>query len=99
MEHRARVGLGDVEHALGELRDSLQYFPEYALTHETMGDLLLNQGDSSGALRAYQQAVDLDPFSIDAQRALVELYTKTANKGAAEKHARYLRILELGGEE
>jgi tetratricopeptide (TPR) repeat protein len=95
----AQVALGNVDAALEELRTSLQYFPEYALTHETMGALLLKRGDGAEALNAYRLAVDLDPFSIDAQRALAKLYKETSNEGAAKAHARYLRILELGGEE
>jgi tetratricopeptide (TPR) repeat protein len=46
---------------LQRVEEAIRLFPEFALAHETLGDLMTVQGRSSDGLRAYEQALRLDP--------------------------------------
>ena len=47
--------------ALQRVEEAIRLYPEFALAHETFGDLMLIQGRSADALRAYEQALRLNP--------------------------------------
>ncbi len=60
--HAAR---GDLEAARQALEQSIRAVPTYALAHENLGDVLLQQ-----AARAYEQAARLDPRNESARSKL-----------------------------
>ncbi len=41
--------------------EAIRLYPEFALAHETYGDLMMIQGQSAAGLRAYEHAMRLDP--------------------------------------
>ena len=58
-------GRGDLDAARQALEQSIRAVPTYALAHENLGDVLLQQ-----AARAYEQAARLDPRSEPARGKL-----------------------------
>jgi len=95
---RAWLDLGDPDAAEAELRESLADYPEFPLSHKTLGDIRYAQGRGSEALEAYREAAALNPFDPAVQRALAELYEAAGDADRATRHSRYLRILQRGGE-
>lgn len=47
--------------ATQRVEEAVRLFPEFALAQETFGDLMMVQGRSADGLRAYEQAMRLDP--------------------------------------
>ncbi len=47
--------------ALQRVEQAIRLYPEFALAHETFGDLMMIQGRFPDALRAYEQALRLNP--------------------------------------
>ncbi|MDA0679314.1 MAG: sulfotransferase [Proteobacteria bacterium] len=47
--------------ALQRVEEAIRAFPEFALAHETYGDLMLARSRSVDALKAYEQALRLNP--------------------------------------
>ncbi len=90
---QSHIALGRPEQAKRILEESLLSYPEFALSHKTLGAVLRERGDARGALRAYTAAVELNPFDPEVQRALAELYEALGDPGGAARHTRYLRIL------
>lgn len=95
---RCWLELGDPAAAEAELSQSLLDYPEFPLSHKTLGDIRRAQGRSQQAIQAYSQAAALNPFNPHVQSALAELYEAQGDATMAERHARYLRILQRGGE-
>lgn len=59
----AMANLAMKNFAIAEARigEAVRLYPDYALAHETLGDLRMVQGRGKDAVRAYGQAVRLDP--------------------------------------
>jgi len=87
------LALGHLDDAEKELRTSLLDYPEFALTHKTLGRLLRQKGQTHAALKAFQEAADLNPFDPEVQRALAQLSEAVGDPAGASRHMRYLRIL------
>ncbi len=58
---RSHIALRDFDAAQPAVEEAVRLYPDFALAHETLGDLLLVQGKLSRALTAYRTAVRLDP--------------------------------------
>jgi tetratricopeptide (TPR) repeat protein len=91
--------LGDAKRARSVLENSLASYPEFALTHKTLGQLWMAEGQGASARGSFARAVDLNPFDPEVQQALAELARAAGDGAAAARHDRYLRILRRGGPE
>ena len=86
--------LGRNAEASSLLHDSLQSYPEFALNLRLLGNLLRMEGKPRLALGRYRHAVDLDPFDVQVQLAIAELYELLGDEESARYHRHLLRILE-----
>ncbi len=59
---------GDIEAALQILQGSLVVYPESADLHAFLGMALLQTGDAAGAAAKFDEALELDPENVNAQR-------------------------------
>lgn len=81
------------------LEASMRDYPEFAVTHATLGQIREAQGRVEDAIAAYRQAVALHPFDQRVQGRLAALYEQLGNTQLAARYARNLRMLRRGGEE
>ena len=58
---RANIALRRFSLAHARIEEAIVLFPDFALAHETHGDLLVLQGRPGDALKSYEQAIRLDP--------------------------------------
>jgi tetratricopeptide (TPR) repeat protein len=96
---QCHLELGDTKAARAALEESLRDYPEFPLTHKTLGAILAKQGQAADARKSYLRAADLNPFDPEVQAALAELARASGDAKAAARHERYLRILRRGGPE
>jgi tetratricopeptide (TPR) repeat protein len=90
---QVHLALGELDLARQALEESLVDYPEFALTHKTLGAILRARGQKRLAVRSYERARELNPFDFEVQRALSQLYAELGDENAAARHMRYLRIL------
>lgn len=58
---RSNLMMKNFRLAAQRVEEAIRLYPEFALAHETRGDLLTVQGQVPAALESYQQAIRLDP--------------------------------------
>jgi len=86
---RANIALRQLALARSRLDEAIRLFPDFALAHETLGDLHILQERPDEALKSYEQALRLDPAQtllhdkIDRARKL-----EAEAKNAASRHSR-----------
>jgi len=90
---RAHVAMGDVVAAIQVLEDSARDYPEVAVNRKALGDLYRSEGRDREALAEYRASVEINPFDVEAQTALAELYTLVGRKDLAREHANKVRVL------
>ncbi len=95
---QAWLELGEADSARRVLEDSLQDYPEFPLSHKTLGSVYASQGRAAAALRSYRRAADFNPYDPAVQQALADLSTATGDLRAARRYEDNLRILRRGGE-
>jgi tetratricopeptide (TPR) repeat protein len=61
---RANIAMHKFPEARSVLEDAIRLFPDFATAHETMGDLLMIQGQAESGRKAYEQAMRLDPARL-----------------------------------
>jgi tetratricopeptide (TPR) repeat protein len=81
------------------LRQSSLDYPAFAMTWKALGQIELERGDGEAALEAFRASADVNPFDPELQRQLASLLLQQGDGEAAARHARFERILLLGGEE
>ncbi len=96
---RAHIELGDTLSARLALTRSLENYPEFTLTHKTLGEIFQLDNNITESRRSYARAVALNPFDWEVQQALADLYAAEGNTDQAQVHAGYLRILRRGGQD
>lgn len=96
---QAHLALGDLTAARKDLEESLKVYPEFALSHKTLGAILVKQGQSKAATQAYREAANLNPFDPEVQQALVALYKAQGDTASAARREGYLKVLQRGGPE
>ncbi len=96
---QAQIEVGEPEEARKVLERSLLDYPEFALSHKTLGTVHLQAGRLAMARDSLSEAVAIHPFDPEAQRALVEAYVGLGNPEAAAKHEQALRIRARGGDD
>ena len=94
---QAHLMLGESRSARAALEESLENYPEFALSHKTLGDIYHKEGQLRAAMAAYGHAVELNPYDIEVQTALRDLCEQTGDKPQKAKYERNLRILRRGG--
>jgi tetratricopeptide (TPR) repeat protein len=63
---RAALAMGNLNKAKQILEDVTRRHPDFAVAHDVAGDLLLAQGYAGTAIKAYEQALRLDPTRSEA---------------------------------
>ncbi len=96
-EAKCLAALGRLDEALDVTRKGLRLYPEFTLLWVTLGRLLDGTPRTDESLKAWNNAYDLNPFSLEVQNALVSGYTAVGRMDAAAKHAEHVRILTTGG--
>jgi len=81
------------------LESSIRDYPEFALSHKTLGTIYEAEGRPSAALDSYRESFGLQPFDPEVHEALIRLYGAASMPDEAARHRRYLRIRDRGGED
>ena len=58
---RVNVSLRQFDQAKRYLEDAVRLYPDFAVAHDVVGDCLFAEGYAASAIRAYEQALRLDP--------------------------------------
>ena len=75
----ARLEAGDPSGAIGDLRETLSYNPNYAVAYLTLGQVEEALGDSLAALEAYRRCQDLGIRSDEISEAIERLSRRTSS--------------------
>jgi len=86
--------LGKLELALAELDALRQSHPDYARGWQETGHVQRARGQAEAALKAYRQAVTLNPALVASWQALVPLETEHGEPSAAERASNQLKRLQ-----
>ncbi|MCO4743523.1 MAG: tetratricopeptide repeat protein [Proteobacteria bacterium] len=90
--------LGQPADARKALEASLVDYPEFGMSHKTLGSILRSEGRQREAFEAYQAAAEINPFDPSVQEALQQLAEALGDRTSAARYSRYLVILRRGGE-
>jgi len=96
---QANLALGRVDPARMSLRQSLVDYPEFALSHRTLGAIYLEEGDWTRAVAALREALVIHPFDTGALEDLIAAYTALGDTDAAERTQARLRVRNRGGDD
>jgi tetratricopeptide (TPR) repeat protein len=66
---------------------ALRINPNLAILHISMGGMLLNEGDTNGAISSYLQASQLAPTSVEPLRLIAQAYARVGDFGKASQYA------------
>jgi peroxiredoxin/tetratricopeptide (TPR) repeat protein len=94
-----QLSMDELDAAQAELTESLRVYPEFTLSHKTLGEVLAAKGSHASAMRSYRRAASYNPFDPTVQNALVKLYERLGRLDMVERHRNYLKIQRHGGEE
>jgi peroxiredoxin len=94
---QTHIELGDYGKAESELTKSVETYPEFALTHKTLGQLADKRGDTGAARVAFEAAAEINPYDPMVQAALLDIAGKRGDTGEKERRAALLQILRQGG--
>jgi tetratricopeptide (TPR) repeat protein len=93
----ALEGLHRSAEAVRVLEQSVADYPEFPVTRTALGEAYARAGRVSDAIAQLRASLDVDPFDMAVQGRLADLYTVAGDATSAARHARYRRLLELGG--
>ncbi len=94
---QAHLALKAPDRAQQVLERSLKDYPEFTLTHKTLGEIHRAKGNNLQALAAYEAAAAYNPFDREVQLALAELNTALGRSAEAARRQDMHRILTRGG--
>lgn len=94
---QTHLELHDLQSAQEELAASLEDYPDFALSHKTMGALRRARGDAPGARDAYRAAAELNPYDPEVQSELQHLEAGLGNTAEAARRGQLVSILRRGG--
>ncbi len=94
---QTHIELGAFGAAESELSKSVETYPEFALTHKTLGQLANKRGDTRSARTSFEAAAEINPYDPTVQAALFELAGKRGDSREAAHRADLLKILRQGG--
>ncbi len=66
---------------------ALRINPNLAILHISMGGMLLNEGDTNGAISSYLQASQLAPTTVEPLRLIAQAYARVGDFGKASQYA------------
>lgn len=95
----ALLELGRHADAERALQGTLRAYPEFPLTHRTLGDIHRASGRQREAREAYVVATAMNPFDVSLQAAVAELSRALGDAAEAERREAMVRILRRGGED
>jgi tetratricopeptide (TPR) repeat protein len=87
------IKMGDEVRAVRWLEAVIKNYPEHAGTRKLLAERYLIAGKQEAALAQFKASADIYPYSPALQSALIALYKALGESGLAEKHQRYLDIL------
>ncbi|MEN0066386.1 MAG: redoxin domain-containing protein [Myxococcota bacterium] len=96
---QAQLAIGEPDGALNVLERSLLDYPEFALSHKTLGELHLSAGRAQKAQRALTEAAAIHPFDPETQQLLVEAYRALGDEEGVRRHEKALQIRRRGGDD
>ena len=96
---QAQIEIGESDEARAVLERSLLDYPEFALSHKTLGEIHLRAKRFAAARDALTEAVAIHPFDPQSQQFLVEAYRGLGNETGARKHEAALQIRARGGDD
>lgn len=83
--------------ALAIAEEGIALYPEFPLLQVTVGELREALGQTEGAVEAYRNAHDLNPFNPTVEQALARNYAALGQTERAARHLRYASVLATGG--
>jgi Flp pilus assembly protein TadD len=86
---------GLAEEASDHFRQAVEFQPDNARAHTSLGDALNQAGDLAGARTVLERAVQLDPHDAKAHHLLGRVYDRLGHPD--EARAMYQRSRELTG--
>ena len=96
---RAYASMDDLGTADRILRENVQDYPEFPLSWQSLGAVARRQSRPADAISHLQQAVALNPFHLESQIALLQLYQETGDDAGAKRQEQVVSILRRGGED
>ena len=96
---QANLELGKLGPARLALERSLGDYPEFALTHKTLGQIELKEGHHAKARDALLEAVAIHPFDPESHGLLVDAYQHLDDEGGKGRHQAALTVLRRGGDD
>ncbi|MBX2804001.1 MAG: redoxin domain-containing protein [Myxococcales bacterium] len=96
---QANLQLGKLGPAKMALEMSLRDYPEFALSHKTLGQVYLKQERHTEARDALLEAVAIHPFDPESHQSLLEAYRALGDEQGVARHEGALRIRRRGGDD
>jgi thiol-disulfide isomerase/thioredoxin len=94
---RALVAVDDDAAAKALLEASVVDYPGFPQTHRVLGEIARAERRLADAKEHYEESVALDPFHLEAQEALLDLYKELGDAERAKRQAEDVEVLRLGG--
>jgi len=96
---QAHLALEEPQEAAVVLRGSLTEYPEYPLTHKTLGQVHERLDRLDEARASFREAASYNPYDPEVREALVRLAHRAGDEAALLRHERALAIQRRGGDE
>jgi tetratricopeptide (TPR) repeat protein len=80
-------GKGDLDRAKAEAEAALRLAPKSAVCARQLGDILLRQGDTQGAIGTLKAALSDNPYQVQAMRLLARAYAQGGQPALARQTA------------
>lgn len=96
---RSYAALDDLDGAEKLLRANVEDYPEYSMSWQSIAAVARRQGRPADAIAALQHAVALDPYHVESQVALLELFQETGAAAEATHQQGVVRVLRRGGDD
>jgi peroxiredoxin len=95
----AHLALGDTLSARLALLRSLENYPDFPLTHKTLGQVYQREQKPAEAVSSYRKALALNPFDVEIRSSLVTLYRQLNDAPNAAKQDAALAVIRRGGDD
>jgi thiol-disulfide isomerase/thioredoxin len=96
---QTHLALGHLADARRLLQDSLADYPEFALTHKTLGQIQLRMGASVDAAISLRASLAISPFDPETRQELVAALKASGDAAGAAREERVLEIRARGGDD
>lgn len=96
---QTHLDLGQHSEAARRLTASLEDYPDFPLSHKTLGAVRRVQGLGPAARASYRQALKYNPFDPEVRTALLDLAKEAGDSAAVALHERALEIQRRGADD